>query len=139
MTMDTFKDLEKIGFDVYVIDQDENITTSRQRAVWSNTGETDENYLNMDDAGTIVLADPPTGLLQMKTRSFSAYPNPVSANLRLSLDCDRIRVSNMLGQEVQSIQLDGRWVNLESLESGIYFIEGFRNGKSVGFTKIVKE
>ena len=36
-------------------------------------------------------------------------------------------------------EMTGRWVNLESLAGGLYFIEGFRNGQSVGFTKIIKE
>jgi len=142
MTVDKFRELEKIGFDVYVIDQDEGITTSRQRAVWSNTGGDDgstENYINMDDAGTIVLADPPTGFIPKEVQTFSVYPNPVSSNVRLSVDCDRIQVSNMLGQAVETIELTGRWASLESLNTGMYFIEGFRNGKSVGFTKIIKK
>jgi hypothetical protein len=139
MTMETFKDLEKIGFDVYIIDQDQNITSARQRAVWSNTGEINENYTNMDDAGTIVLADPPSGIQLMNAQSFSVYPNPVTANFRLSMDCDMIQVSNMLGQAVETIEITGRWVNVESLADGLYFIEGFRHGKSVGFTKIIKE
>jgi hypothetical protein len=139
LTVNEFRDLEKIGFDVTIIDQDQNVTSARQRAVWSNTGETNENYLNMDDAGTIMLADPPTGFSHSDTRPFRVYPNPVSAGLRLSESCDRIRISNMLGQTVQNSEMPGRWVNVEELSRGIYFIEGFRNGKSLGITKIVKE
>jgi uncharacterized protein (TIGR02145 family) len=45
-----------IGFDVTIIDQDEGITTSRQRMVWQNDGLVNENYRNMDGAGTIKLA-----------------------------------------------------------------------------------
>jgi hypothetical protein len=44
-----------IGFDVTVIDQDEGITTSRQRKVWSNNGTIDESWNNMDGAGTLKL------------------------------------------------------------------------------------
>jgi hypothetical protein len=52
-TYDTNKRRE-IGFDVTIIDQDEGITTSRQRTGWMNNGDTDdENWNNMDGAGTI--------------------------------------------------------------------------------------
>jgi hypothetical protein len=44
-----------IGFDVTIVDQDEGITTSRQRMVWKNDGEIDENWNSMDDAGIIRL------------------------------------------------------------------------------------
>lgn len=44
-----------IGFDVAIIDQDQGITTARQRAVWMNDGSVDENWNNMDGAGTICL------------------------------------------------------------------------------------
>jgi hypothetical protein len=51
-----------LGFDVTIIDQDEGITTSRQRCVWSNdgngnNGSTDESWNNMDGAGTITLGE----------------------------------------------------------------------------------
>jgi hypothetical protein len=45
-----------IGFDVTVADQDEGITTSRQRKTWSQDGLSyvlDESWNNMDDAGII--------------------------------------------------------------------------------------
>jgi hypothetical protein len=45
----------QFGFDVTIIDQDEGITTSRQRAVWMNDGIVDENWNNMDGAGLITL------------------------------------------------------------------------------------
>jgi Zn-dependent metalloprotease len=51
-----------IGFDVTIVDQDEGITTSRQRCVWSNdgngnNGSSDESWNNMDGAGTITLGN----------------------------------------------------------------------------------
>jgi hypothetical protein len=45
-----------IGFDVCIIDQDKNVTTARQRAVWCQDGKSgvaDEAWNNMDGAGTI--------------------------------------------------------------------------------------
>jgi len=44
-----------IGFDVTIIDQDEGITTARQRMNWNNAGAIDECWNNMDDAGIIKL------------------------------------------------------------------------------------
>jgi Zn-dependent metalloprotease/plastocyanin len=49
-----------IGFDVTITDQDQGITTSRQRAVWMQDGKDnvlDESWNNMDDAGTIRLVE----------------------------------------------------------------------------------
>jgi hypothetical protein len=44
-----------IGFDVTVVDQDEGVTTIRQRKVWQNDGiDTDESWNNMDRAGKVV-------------------------------------------------------------------------------------
>jgi len=54
--------LDAIGFDVCVTDQDQRITDRRHRKVWQNTGTTDENWANMDDAGTIQLIDAPVRL-----------------------------------------------------------------------------
>jgi hypothetical protein len=46
-----------IGFDVTIIDQDEGITTSRQRMNWNNAGAIDECWNNMDDAGKIIMSN----------------------------------------------------------------------------------
>ena len=45
---------EKIGFDVNIMDND-ILTPSRDRMNWANAGAINENYGNMDDAGTITL------------------------------------------------------------------------------------
>jgi hypothetical protein len=42
-----------IGFDVTVVDNDEEDTGSRNRMVWANTGITDESWNNCDDVGLI--------------------------------------------------------------------------------------
>lgn len=140
MTLETFRDLEKIGFDVTIIDQDENVTTGRQRKVWANDGATDENYLNMDDAGTIVLADPPAiGMQQLQAEVFKVYPNPVSSLVRIGVDCDRIRITDPVGQTVLFTETTGRWINLESLNPGIYLLEAFSDDRSVGISKIMKK
>jgi Leucine-rich repeat (LRR) protein len=57
LNKDSLLALDAIGFDVYVVDQDEDILQNRHRKVWQNTGTSDENWANMDDAGTIKLLD----------------------------------------------------------------------------------
>ncbi|HPR30862.1 MAG TPA: sugar-binding protein [Prolixibacteraceae bacterium] len=58
MSKEAFLALDSIGFDVYILDQDEGITDQRHRKVWQNVGSTDENWAFMDDAGTITLIEP---------------------------------------------------------------------------------
>jgi hypothetical protein len=49
---------EGIGFDVTVVDQDEGVTTFRQRKVWqSGDGNEPEAWNTMDDCGAIVLKE----------------------------------------------------------------------------------
>jgi hypothetical protein len=51
---------KEIGFDVTVVDQDEDITTSRQRKVWQNEGNPnpgEESWNNMDACGIIIFRD----------------------------------------------------------------------------------
>jgi uncharacterized protein YjdB len=46
----------EVGFDVTIIDQDEGVTDTRHRAVWSNTGNfygADESWNNMDECGRL--------------------------------------------------------------------------------------
>jgi len=50
------------GFDVTIIDRDIE-TITRQRAVWSNIGDIDESWINMDDCGTVTLAGADPGIL----------------------------------------------------------------------------
>ncbi|MBP1667927.1 MAG: Carbohydrate family 9 binding domain-like, partial [Bacteroidetes bacterium] len=51
---------KEIGFDVTVVDQDEDITTGRQRKVWQNDGNPnpgEESWNNMDACGIIIFRD----------------------------------------------------------------------------------
>ena len=69
------------------------------------------------------------------------YPNPVSGNNLnvVLLDYNGIyyRVMNMLGQTVDSGQLKNRQVNVENLESGMYFIE-INDGEEVFIKKFIR-
>jgi len=69
------------------------------------------------------------------------YPNPVSGNHLniILLDYNEIsyRVMNMLGQTVDSGQLKNQQVNVENLESGMYFIE-IDDGDEVFIKKFIR-
>ena len=69
------------------------------------------------------------------------FPNPVSGNHLniVLLDYDEIsyRVINMLGQTVDSGQLKSQQVNVENLESGMYFIE-INDGEEVFIKKFIR-
>lgn len=139
MTVEAFKALEKIGFDVTIIDQDQGVTSSRQRAVWSNTGETDENYLNMDDAGTISLTEKGVGIAEHMVPSPETFPNPAGNYVKIQADFDRILISNELGQTVRSTRTSEKMINVGMLPDGIYIIRTFKNEKLTGFSKIIKK
>ncbi len=139
MTLESFKELEKIGFDVTIIDQDQGITSSRQRAVWSNTGETAENYVNMDDAGTITLIESGVGMSQNRIADLEIYPNPAGNEVRIRADFDRIVISNALGQKVITLETSEKMVNVEMLPEGVYFIRAYQNEALAGNAKFIKE
>jgi hypothetical protein len=133
-----FYDLEKIGFDVYVIDQDEGVTTSKQRAAWHNTGVVNTNYSNMDDAGTITLADIESSV-DDKSISISVYPNPVVDYLVINADYDKLVITDVLGKAYATIVDSDNKINMEFLPQGIYFIQAYNKGISIGVTKIYKK
>lgn len=47
-----FDKTRTMGFDIYLVDRDSG-DGGRKRAVWANEGAKDENWNNMDDAGTL--------------------------------------------------------------------------------------
>ncbi|MBN1116138.1 MAG: PKD domain-containing protein [Bacteroidales bacterium] len=57
-----------IGFDVTVIDLD-NVSTGRNRAVWSNIGDINESWVIMDDVGLIKFSNEDAGLSAWFTAS----------------------------------------------------------------------
>jgi hypothetical protein len=70
-----------MGFDVCIIDQDEGITTSRQRMNWCQDGKTnvlDENWNNMDYAGRICFGGH-CGKLDFYYLDLTSYSKTISA------------------------------------------------------------
>ncbi|MCB0461683.1 MAG: DUF5011 domain-containing protein [Flavobacteriaceae bacterium] len=74
-------------------------------------------------------------------KEFSIYPNPVSGNiLNVKLLDDAAvsyRVINMIGQTVLSGELKDQQINVESLKSGMYFIE-INDGEEIMTKKFIR-
>jgi hypothetical protein len=139
MSAGSFSALELIGFDVYIIDQDEGVTTKRHRAVWSNIGRIDQNFANMDDAGTITLVDySSVNRINGKSGSLSVYPNPVYDYLNIDAEFDKLTITDILGKEVKTIENSNKVIDMNSLARGIYFVQAFSKGNSMGVAMIHK-
>ena len=67
----------------------------------------------------------------------SLYPNPATEHIHLSLDNLSYRILDTTGKEVQKGTVTNRRIGLESLHSGIYFLQAFESG-TVFMTKFVK-
>ncbi|HPR31890.1 MAG TPA: sugar-binding protein [Prolixibacteraceae bacterium] len=129
--------LGDIGFDVTIIDQDEGITTARQRAVWQSDGTVDECWNNMDGCGTITLLEPSSSK-EVKNIEMSVYPNPASNHVTINAQFTRVDVSNILGQQVKSIAQNSRTLNISDLSKGVYVLKAYNNDKYVGTAKFTK-
>jgi hypothetical protein len=133
-----------IGFDICIIDQDEGITTARQRIVWQNdgnSGDEKESWESMDDCGTITLSDQVISNVRNVTVSsnVSVYPNPAYNTITVSADFDKAVIANLLGQEVMTMtQVRSRTLEIGNLPKGVYFIKVYKGEKFVGSAKINK-
>ena len=140
MSFADFQALDSIGFDVCIIDQDEDITTERQRAVWQNIGLKDENYNNMDDAGSITLVEKlPEGIYSPSVVPVSVYPNPASKNIMVNAEFDKLIISDICGTKIKTVETSNKRLNIEMLHSGIYFIQVISRDKIIGTRKFIKK
>jgi hypothetical protein len=145
----------KIGFDVTVIDQDEGITTSRQRKIWqSGDGSEAEAWNSMDSCGTITLAyacvifdcwDEPCDyncgdkINEIKTVNITIQPNPVKDFLTFNADCDKAIIHNILGQEILTINhIKTNKLDVGNLSKGVYIIKIYKGERFIGAAKIMK-
>lgn len=127
---------QEIGFDITVIDQDEGVTTVRQRANWNNAGAVDEAWNNMNDAGRVTLEK--VSANSYKNRTMSVYPNPAIDNVTINADFNKVVISNILGQEVKSIAASSKVINISDLSKGVYVIKAYKNNAYVGTAKVTK-
>ncbi len=73
---------------------------------------------------------------------FLLYPNPVKDNLSIKLAGENqnatFRIVNMIGQEVLSGELNKGTVNVEKLNTGVYFME-VNDGEELMIQRFIKE
>ncbi|MFW5877614.1 MAG: T9SS type A sorting domain-containing protein [bacterium] len=86
------------------------------------------------------------GLSSFTFQNFDVYPNPVENQIRVSLKSDqtvdRVVISNILGQEMKSVQnITGKEfvIDARELNTGIYFVKFYRNNSLSGTSKIIKK
>lgn len=141
LTVHHFKNLGEIGFDVTIIDQDEGVTTGRQRAVWHNDGATNENYVFMDDAGTITLVEEnePESISNQRIEKLELYPNPANDYLSCNVDFDKLVINNLLGKELFIVNGSENTIDISSLSKGIYIVQVYKSGVLLGMEKFVKK
>lgn len=138
LSVDDFMALT-IGFDVYIIDQDEGVTTTRHRAVWQNIGTQDQSYGNMDSCGTINLVEEIENISLNTIRNITIFPNPVEDYISLHVDFDQLVISNMLGKEIMTIDAPGNSTDISVLSEGIYILRAYKSGLLLGMNKFVKK
>lgn len=105
-------------------------------------GQVEDYSVNITAAGPIVTPEVTAGLVETNDNaSFALYPNPVDNELNVSLaksDGATFRITNNLGQQVNSGQLSGSSIDVSRLNTGIYIIELNNGGKRI-VKKFVKK
>lgn len=72
--------------------------------------------------------------------SFSVYPNPVQSILHIdnAIELNKVEIYSITGKKVKSITNNLSEIDVNELESGIYFVKLFTN-KGITTQKIIKE
>jgi hypothetical protein len=127
----------QLGFDVYIIDNDRDSTASgrqfRDRLVWSNWGDINENWNNMDDAGVIKLSttaienvyNPFSSITEVKSLGNAVvYPNPAKDVLYIRNVSEKVvvRIFSVEGKIMMQSNEGATSINISSLQQGIYLI-----------------
>jgi len=86
------------------------------------------------------------GITPYAYQSFNVYPNPANDVINVSLtkeqSVDKVVISNILGQDVRTIQdVTGEsfTISTRGLNTGIYFVNFYNNGRMLGTNKILKK
>jgi hypothetical protein len=133
--------LNQVGFDATVIDQDEGITTARQRTVWqSGDGPEAEAWNNMDASGTITLIGNCCGSIKpVPDVTVSVNPNPVTDFITIDADFDKVVINDILSREISSInRIRSNQIDVGYLPKGAYFIRVYKGEKYIGAATIMK-
>ncbi|OFX60067.1 MAG: hypothetical protein A2046_16445 [Bacteroidetes bacterium GWA2_30_7] len=77
------------------------------------------------------------------TQNTSIYPIP--SNDKIYVDningCDKIIISNIIGQPVTTIKVDSKFnneINIENYKDGVYIIQLYKNNKTIQTKRIIK-
>jgi len=129
---------ENVGFDATVIDQDQDVTTARQRTIWqSGDGTENEAWNSMDASGTITLKQ--TAVKNVGVNTVAVYPNPVNNYMSITAKFDKVVINNVLGQEVMTMSnIKNDYVDVSGLSKGIYIVKVYKGEKYIGAAKINK-
>ncbi len=108
---------------------------------FDNSSPFDEGYQllprYMEDIEEFVSVVDPT-----ISEKVSMYPNPVSETLfvRMSVNMERLRISNVLGQDVINVENPDNLeeINVSDIPAGLYILT-FVNGERIWSTQFVKE
>jgi hypothetical protein len=146
MTCDRISSLpEKMGFDVTVIDQDEGVTTARQRYIWqSGDGTEAEAWNSMDACGTMTLVGmcaccDSFGFVDVTTVDIAIHPNPVTDFLTIHADFDKVVINNILGREICSMnRIKTNKLDVGYLPKGLYILRVYKGERYIGAVKIAK-
>ena len=124
-----------IGFDIRIYDFDGSVGENDIRsAVWSNIGENDENWNNMDDAGLLTFSteeidfDCATEIKTYQIVNFKIYPIPATDKIHISNtnELKKLTIFDITGNKIKtinSINTNELKIDIKSLKSGIYFIQ----------------
>jgi hypothetical protein len=128
----------ELGFDVYIIDNDRDSAAMdrnfRDRLVWANWGDLDENWGNMNDAGVIKLSTQEivneyiiSSIVTEKLSSSGnaiVYPNPARDVLYLRNVSENVvaTIFSIDGKILMQSKVGATSMNISSLHKGIYLI-----------------
>jgi hypothetical protein len=124
--------VKPIGFDVYVSDNDvdsvDKGTNFRNRLVWSNKGDVNENYNNMNEVGLLYLSGSPVitsiATASSSVGSFLVYPNPAENFIVLKTNnSGTYAVLNIAGQSILSGNVSNSQIDISRLQKGVYFVK----------------
>jgi len=122
------------GFEITCIDQDEGITTARQRMNWATAGVIDEAWNNMDEVGVVTLDK--GAVNSLKNPTVNVFPNPATSEV--SINADRVSISNILGQQIKTVAVTNNKLNISDLSKGVYVFKAYKNDKYIGTAKVTK-
>ena len=111
-------------------------TTGFDKIRIANSPDYSISYDRLRIANTFAAGNLITGISYIRSGQITAYPNPVTNHLQLSVTADKIVVYSIDGKPV--METKGNNVNMENLEPGMYFLKVSLKG-DIETIKVVKK